>query len=83
MALILAVVTTVALVTVSAVSPAVQLAADKTALVMGGVTVPTPDEAYIDAVNAAPQTYAPLPTRVAGQVNGVLVHETPPAAPVP
>ncbi|MGV0875185.1 PE-PPE domain-containing protein [Mycolicibacterium sp. XJ879] len=41
---------TVALATVSTVSPVVQLSADKTALVMGGVTVPTPDEAYIDAV---------------------------------
>ncbi|MGE2692039.1 PE-PPE domain-containing protein [Mycolicibacterium pulveris] len=41
---------TVALTMVSTVPPAVQLAADKTALVMGGVTVPTPDEAYIDAV---------------------------------
>ncbi len=42
--------TTVALTMVSTVSPAVQLSAGKTALVMGGVTVPTPDEAYIDAV---------------------------------
>ncbi|MGV0718116.1 PE-PPE domain-containing protein [Mycolicibacterium sp. XJ662] len=45
-----AVAATVALATVSTVSPVVQLSADKTALVMGGVTVPTPDETYIDAV---------------------------------
>jgi hypothetical protein len=35
---------------VSTVSPAVKLSADSTALIMGGTTVPTPDEFWIESV---------------------------------
>lgn len=38
--------------TVSTVSPAVKLSADSTALIMGGTSVPTPDDAYIDIVKS-------------------------------
>ncbi|KRE27272.1 hypothetical protein ASG82_12615 [Mycobacterium sp. Soil538] len=32
-------------------SPALKLSADATALIMGGTSVPKPDQAYIDIVN--------------------------------
>jgi PE-PPE domain len=35
---------------VSTVSPAVRLSADSTALIMGGTSAPTPDDAYIETV---------------------------------
>jgi hypothetical protein len=47
---VLVVIATVMLALVSTVSPAVKLSADSTALIMGGTSVPTPDNVYIDAV---------------------------------
>jgi hypothetical protein len=47
---VLVVIATVVPVRDSTVSPAVKLSADSTALIMGGTSVPTPDNAYIDAV---------------------------------
>jgi hypothetical protein len=49
---VLVVVATVVPVPVSTVSPPVRLSTstDSTALILGGTTVPTPDDAYIDAV---------------------------------
>ncbi len=41
---------TVVLALVSTLSPAVRLSADSTALIMGGTSVPTPDDAYIELV---------------------------------
>ena len=48
----LVVMVTVMPVPVSTVSPAVKLSADSTALIMGGTTIPTPDDAYIDTVRS-------------------------------
>ena len=47
---VLVVMATVAPVSVSTMSPAVRLSADSTALILGGTTVPTPDNAYIETV---------------------------------
>ena len=47
---VLVVMATVAPVSVSTMSPAVRLSADSTALILGGTTVPTPDNVYIETV---------------------------------
>ncbi len=47
---VLVVMATVVLALVSTVSPVVKLSADSTALIMGGTSVPTPDDAYIEIV---------------------------------
>jgi PE-PPE domain len=49
-AAVLVVMATVVLALVSTVSPTVKLSADSTALIMGGTTVPTPDDASIQIV---------------------------------
>jgi hypothetical protein len=65
---VLVVMATVVLALVSTVSPAVRLSAS-TALIMGGSSVPTPDDAYIDAV----RNHFIAPTHPGQDINYVAV----------
>ncbi len=49
-AAVLVVTATVLLAPVSTVSPALELSADSTALILGRTSVPTPDDAYVEIV---------------------------------
>ena len=60
---------TVVRVPVSTVSPAVRLSADSTALILGGSSVPTPDEAYIETV----RNHFIAPTHPGQEINYVAV----------
>jgi hypothetical protein len=68
---VLVVVATVVPVPVSTVSPPVRLSTstDSTALILGGTTVPTPDDAYIDAV----RNHFIAPTHPGQDINYVAV----------